>query len=267
MKTAGCLPKVNIRLSIWFTIIIPWIFLPFSAHAQPNWRYTFLTNSVALYVGKLEEETVESFIRIANTKEIKTLIITSPGGSISAGVSLGNWVYKNQVNIEVDRVCMSSCANYVFSAGKLKKINNGALIVWHGGAEQKNFREMLDYFRVLSGRLQKREVLSEEEMLFLVENEARYPIWEKQTALQKGLFDLLGIDEYITRIGQEPINFLESWTIPIHIMEKFGLNNIKAAEDYGSLGYIERAFASSGLAAKPILLSIDSLGQIAKVQE
>lgn len=267
MKTTECFSEKDIWLSILTVIFSIFALLPQGANAQQNWQYTFPTNNIAFFVGGLDEKIIDNFIKIAKTKDIKTLVITSPGGSIAAGVALGRWVYENQVDIEVDRVCMSSCANYVFPAGKMKTINKGALIVWHGGAEQKNFREMLAQYRALSDRRQKGENLLEEEVKFLAENERRYPNWERQTALQKEFFSLLGLDEYITRIGQEPKNFHEKWTTPIEIMEKFGMKNIHAPDDYGSIKYIDAALPKSGLATKPISLTINSLGSIVQIQD
>ena len=53
------------------------------------------------------------------------------------GMDLGDIIFANSLNVEVDEFCFSSCANYVFPAGKTKILNKNSMIGWHGGALQK----------------------------------------------------------------------------------------------------------------------------------
>ncbi len=52
---------------------------------------------------------------------------------------LGEWVFANKIDIEVNDYCLSSCANYVFTAGKNKYISNKAIIGFHGGLSSQEF--------------------------------------------------------------------------------------------------------------------------------
>ncbi|MGX9608655.1 hypothetical protein [Acinetobacter sp. T63] len=49
-------------------------------------------------------------------------------------MDLGDLVYVHQLNVEVGQYCFSSCANYVFPAGKVKYLNWCSQLGWHGGA-------------------------------------------------------------------------------------------------------------------------------------
>ena len=51
-------------------------------------------------------------------------------------MDFGDWVFENQLNVKVIGRCFSSCANYVFTAAKIKVIENGALVAWYGSAVQ-----------------------------------------------------------------------------------------------------------------------------------
>lgn len=135
------------------------------------------------------------------------------------------------------------------------------------GRSKKIFRESLAQYRALSAQREKAESLTEEQLKYLAENERRYPNWEKQTALQKGLFDVLRLNEYITRLGQEPKNFQAQWTTPIAMMEKFGIKNIQAPVDYGSKKYVEAAYPNTGLRTKPLSLTMNAQGEIVEILE
>jgi hypothetical protein len=54
---------------------------------------------------------------------------------------MGNWIYENRLSVEVMEYCISSCANYIFPAGEKKYLHKNSLLVWHGGAYQKEFDE------------------------------------------------------------------------------------------------------------------------------
>lgn len=78
------------------------------------------------------------------TPSITTLRIGSSGGDIHLGMDMGDWVYKNGLNVEVLDVCFSSCANYIFPAGKAKILGKNSMLGWHGGATQYPTVELVE---------------------------------------------------------------------------------------------------------------------------
>ena len=89
----------------------------------------FLT---AHYTGSLESDRVERFLGKHHPRSIRVLEITSDGGEVEAAILLGSWIFENQIDVSVTDYCLSSCANYVFSAGRKKIIQPGAIVAWHG---------------------------------------------------------------------------------------------------------------------------------------
>lgn len=67
----------------------------------------------------------------------KRFIISSPGGTVDYGIQLGEWILSKQLDIEIGDHCISSCANYVFTAGKNKILRKNSLLGWHGGLLQR----------------------------------------------------------------------------------------------------------------------------------
>lgn len=68
--------------------------------------------------------------------QLTRLVISSGGGDTVAGRQLGRWVRKTGLVVEVDTVCFSSCADYVFPAGRARVIRAGAFVGWHGNERQ-----------------------------------------------------------------------------------------------------------------------------------
>jgi hypothetical protein len=80
-----------------------------------------------------------------DTAEIKPelLRITSSGGDVNLGMDLGEWVFGHHLDVEIVGYCFSSCANYVFLAGRTKVLNPDSILLWHGGSLQKGNEEEL----------------------------------------------------------------------------------------------------------------------------
>lgn len=100
-----------------------------------------LDNDVLLIQGKLDEELLASFRRVADSHELRNVRVRlrSPGGSIYVGMAIGREIHRRQLDVEVDRRCNSSCANYLFTAGRNKYLKSADQVQFHGGALQPDF--------------------------------------------------------------------------------------------------------------------------------
>ena len=67
---------------------------------------------------------------------ITRLVISSGGGDTVAGRHVARWVRDMGVVVEVDVICFSSCADYVFPAGRARVIRADAFVGWHGNERQ-----------------------------------------------------------------------------------------------------------------------------------
>lgn len=69
----------------------------------------------------------------------KTFIVTeSGGGDWESALALGILIHRHGWNVEVVDLCASSCANFIFPAGKAKYLHGNALLLFHGGPHQHN---------------------------------------------------------------------------------------------------------------------------------
>lgn len=194
------------------------------------------------YKGPITLESVNKFIEARKAESIKKLIITSDGGDAFAGLKLGRWVKDNNLDVEVYLYCHSACANLVFLAGNKKIIGKDSFVSFHGSVEQKKLRELLvKYVQTAEKNFFSTDQMSNEDQKFLADNRNSIATLLKFRELQRQFYDELQINEYITRLGQEPVSFgLDSWTLTISAMEKFGVRNVEAAEGYGTPKYMSR---------------------------
>ena len=88
--------------------------------------------------GSLEDGFYESFLSLVKGREdeITTLRVSSAGGETHEGIKLGHWIFEHGIDVVVDGLCFSSCANYIFTAGRNKTIMADSIVGWHGSEQQ-----------------------------------------------------------------------------------------------------------------------------------
>jgi len=200
---------------------------------EPNIRIELDGNAV-VYRGSLTAPGLAALQRTGSRANVDTLVIESSGGEIVVGMDFGIWVSQSKLDVLVDRSCLSSCANYVFTAGQGKEILPGAVVAWHGSAKQPGLLEQLHRIvqqqidaQQLSPRERERELerAKQENVRYLTE--AIYK--------QDQFFSRLGIDEYVTRIGNDKYGVRGFFYLSVPDMASFGIQNVSAPGDYADM--------------------------------
>ncbi|QBL08216.1 hypothetical protein E0Z06_01160 [Rheinheimera sp. D18] len=177
--------------------------------------YVGIKNGNLIYQGKITEASNNAIFSLLNDAELKPsrLVITSNGGEIGAGMDLGRWVKDNKLDVEVNGVCASSCANYVFPAAHTKYLRKDSVLVWHGSAWQSDWdveEEFVDMFNTHITLMRKQETK---------------------------FYSDIGIDNLVTIYGQTKFNFWDyiqnflgkgavGYDYSLADLQKFGLTNI-----------------------------------------
>lgn len=168
-----------------------------------------------IYQGEITEASNDVIFSSYRDAEFKPnrLLISSRGGEIGAGMNLGQWVKDNNLDVEVTRVCASSCANYVLPAANTKYLRKDSILMWHGSAWQSNWRvdqEHSETFNTYITLMRKKET---------------------------DFYADIAVDNLLATYGQSKFNFLD-FTLGLFgkgavgydyskaDMEKFGLVNI-----------------------------------------
>ncbi|MFV1983109.1 MAG: hypothetical protein ACC657_06165 [Thiohalomonadales bacterium] len=189
-----------------------------------------LKDGIFYYTGLIDKVANEKLIAMYNELDIKPLWINvkSKGGEINTGMDLGEWIYKVNLNIRVLDYCLSSCANYIFTAAHKKIVSNNAMIGFHGGASSVEFdsSENDAMIAALPTEQQKSEREKFDKML------KQY--LDKTNKREKGFFDMIGVSQSITTLGQSPVYYelyglddaYQGWYYSIADFRKLGVNNI-----------------------------------------
>ncbi|GHG71528.1 hypothetical protein GCM10010919_22920 [Alishewanella longhuensis] len=124
--------------------------------------YVGIKNGNLIYQGRITEASNNAIFSLFNDAEFKPrrLVISTNGGEIGAGIDLGRWVKHNKLDVEVEGVCASSCANYVFPAANTKYLRKDSILIWHGSAWQSNWhvdQEQRETFNTYISLIRKKE--------------------------------------------------------------------------------------------------------------
>lgn len=92
--------------------------------------WTVISKDVLSFKGNIEGSELAKFKNIFNS-DIKKIIVDSGGGDAEIGLQIGEIISSANIEIEVQGICVSSCANYIFTAGKHKILNKG-IVGFHG---------------------------------------------------------------------------------------------------------------------------------------
>ncbi len=93
--------------------------------------WTRLSPEVLAFSGAIENGTDTEFFRLV-TPETKRLQVRSYGGDVLIALKVARYISDHQLDLEVNEVCGSSCANYWFMAAHTKIVTTGAYIGFHG---------------------------------------------------------------------------------------------------------------------------------------
>lgn len=77
---------------------------------------------------------LERMLRGVPDGSVKWLVITSAGGDADAGFRFGRLIHDFGLSVRVRGYCHSACAQSVFLAGKVKEVEPGSLVLFHGTA-------------------------------------------------------------------------------------------------------------------------------------
>lgn len=187
-----------------------------------------------VFAGHITRSSANLFRDKMRAGQYKTLVIASPGGDVEAALDIAETVLNAKMDVEVQYLCASSCANYIFPAGARKLISPGAVVGWHGNVTHLAYLDRID-----PGR-------SSEE----VREHVRH-----LSAREAAFFRRIGVDGYVCWFGKlAPYNVRGTYALSVDDMRAFGIANVIASKDYPLAGL------ASLQAAGPERVELISLG-------
>ncbi|MDP2535941.1 hypothetical protein [Alteromonas stellipolaris] len=188
-----------------------------------------IKGSVIIYTGEITSEQTQKAIALFEQYQhkITEISMTSGGGNINAGMELAEFILAHRLDVRIPSFCFSSCANYVFVAGKHKYIGDNAIIGWHGDAASARWRDsdidaMVAHLK--SGAKEKQ----------WQEYRAYYDnVIEEAVKRETALYEKLHLDKNIMQIGLSGdlmkaiiSNRARGWSFNIEAMRELGVSGL-----------------------------------------
>ena len=183
------------------------------------------TDITAVYSGDITRENNRLFLLSVEAQPVSSLEISSGGGEVDAAIELGYWIHAHDIDVVVTDYCLSSCANYIFPAGKEKIIRQGAVVAWHG-----NYRHLLE-----TG-LWRDEIPVRMSKFGEDRNTATHRIQmqvHRLVALEDAFFRVINLNGYICWFGKmAPYQVPDFYSLSREDMARFGLKGVHVPVDY-----------------------------------
>ena len=159
----------------------------------------------------------------------KRIVISSSGGAVESGIQLGEWVRENTLDVEVGEYCISSCANYVFIAGKDKFLRRNSFVGWHGSLLQMRQLPFVSasYLKAVDDYSLSCDL---SELRARYGSQFEFPVSSNHLR-ECVLLRELGVDYRVMILGQhsdhyESIKHVGLWSYSYDALKALGVNNI-----------------------------------------
>lgn len=189
-----------------------------------------------IFDGEFETATVRSAIAEVGRRDVRRVVVTSRGGDVLSGLMFAEWIHSRGMDVEVRGICASSCANYVFAAGRRKTLAAGSLLIWHGGAFQQNF---VAFAKAYEAALWRREMgQPEREDTKLLQASERYEMVKLQQARERDFYAAVNVDPALPSLGHLKPEPHLPWTLTPGAMSEAGLRAVSVPPGYATSAYL-----------------------------
>lgn len=175
------------------------------ASAQPATDVRQVGNAVR-FDGRIDQPSVDEFLRLIRDPAIRRLVIRSPGGVVGAALQMGEAVHERGMDVEVEGACFSSCANYIFPAGRRKQMSSPTAVGWHGNMTHVVYRHQRGQETWTAEQLAQARELARREQAF---------------------FRRIGVDGYACWFAKiPPYSVNEFYALGVADMARFGIADV-----------------------------------------
>lgn len=194
--------------SIRFAAVLLMLALAGGVRAQPT--TVRLEGDAIVFSGRIDGRSVADFLALAQDPQVARLVITSAGGLVSPALDMAEAIHQRGLAVEVPETCLSSCANYIFPAGRRKVLGWPGAVGWHG-----NITHVLHLHRSGRGRWSEREIASAR---VLAQREAQF-------------FRRIGVDGFVCWFGKiAPYQVQDFYWLSPRDMARFGIRDVTVRE-------------------------------------
>lgn len=237
-------PSRTFRLLLRLAILMLGTDIALGAHAEdaPPSARVEARGSTIEFEGSIDEQSARAFETLARLGHTHRLVITSGGGDVASGIAMARTVFELGFDVEAPSDCHSSCANYVFPAGRRKIIGSLGAVSWHGNMAHVLYLERSEPGRWGSKSIDSARALAESEHAF---------------------FASIGVDGFVCWFAKlDPYGAPDFYSLGVRDMEHFGISNVEINATVEAPGEAPREASRPAFAALPIQVDWDALPEL-----
>ena len=186
------------------------------------------------YRGPITPDGVKQLLTTHDRDNILWLVMNSAGGEVNLAMDLGDWVFQKNLRVRVVDRCLSSCANYIFTAATVKVVTQGAIVAWHGSAIQSDVQSRAEISEVIETEILPRTPTSQHATVKSKILRETLDSLKRSRERQAKFFEKIQVDERITTIGEGHPAIQDFWFLSVAAMERFGIGFVVAPSDYAA---------------------------------
>lgn len=169
------------------------------------------TGDTITFEGRIDNRSAADFQRLLQDPAITRLVISSRGGLVAPALDMAEAIHRRQLEVDVPEACLSSCANYIFPAGRRKTLGWPGAVAWHGNMTHVLYLQQ-------SGQASWSEALMAEARQ-LARRETEF-------------FRRVGVDGFLCWFGKiAPHDVDAFYYVAVQDLEKFGIHDVTVRED------------------------------------
>lgn len=179
------------------------------AHAQEQpAAQVEVAGDAVIFRGRIERRSVEAFLHaLKDNPGIMRLVITSGGGQVVSALDMGEAIHARQLDVDVPVACLSSCANYIFPAGRRKRLGHPLAVGWHGNMTHVIFTQLTGQSHWSEEMMQGARELARREAEF---------------------FSRIGVDGFVCWFAKiAPYDVPNYYTLSAADMARFGITGVE----------------------------------------
>lgn len=85
-----------------------------------------------VFRGRIDARSAAWFLQLLDEPGVQRVVLTSVGGLVGPALDMADAIHARGLDVEVPTLCRSSCANYLFPAGRRKTLGWPGAVAWHG---------------------------------------------------------------------------------------------------------------------------------------
>jgi hypothetical protein len=159
-----------------------------------------------VFRGRIDQASVAAFLQLLEDPRVTRLVITSLGGLVAPALDMAEAMHARGIDVEVPESCLSSCANYIFPAGRHKLLGRPDAVGWHGNMAHVLYREQSGQERWSAPVMADARRLARREAEF---------------------FRRIGVDGFVCWFGKiPPYAEREFYALSVRDMARFGIRDV-----------------------------------------